>query len=546
MAARSNQSSPGARTSAPSRSRCASRSRSFSIGEPEALAPLAQRRRLEAGGARFGGDPSQCARSAAERRASKPAARTRSPRIAISPRSREARERVLEGFGQRRSRAGARAACAPESRGGSARPRARRRAPRAMRCWMSRERAARRARARCRRASTRPSATSAASAASSASPASPVSASSRSRGMPASAAREIRTATSISGSRRASSRSSRRSCGSLRRRCGGATSSTTPPPSVAPEDSLRAKPRTMKRSPGSTGSGSPSTWMRAKPGSPGTSSSAPIGARRARRSQVAASSSTETGPRRARRGRAARRARRRACARARARRASRRSGRARAARARHPGGSARSASPARPARAARSGSARRARARAARPGRSRRRSPTPSGPPSSVPVTTAPKPFAAKARSIASRGGPLRGVRGAARSRGLAQRGAQLGEPGAGLPPRPGTIGAPASGPRGQQRLDLFGGERRQLRRHQIGLGERDHAVREAEQLADREVLARLRHHALVGGDHQQHEVDPGRAGHHRAHEPLVSGHVDQRDAQAARRDRAARSRARW
>jgi hypothetical protein len=57
---------------------------------------------------------------------------------------------------------------------------------------------------------------------------------------------------------------------------------------------------------------------------------------------------------------------------------------------------------------------------------------------------------------------------------------------------------------------------------------------RAAPAAADREVLARLRHHALVGGDHEQHEVDAGRAGHHRAHEALVARHVDEAEAQPA------------
>ena len=48
-------------------------------------------------------------------------------------------------------------------------------------------------------------------------------------------------------------------------------------------------------------------------------------------------------------------------------------------------------------------------------------------------------------------------------------------------------------------------------------------------------MLARLRHHAVVGGDHQQEHVDPGRAGDHRAHEPLVPRHVHDRQPPARR-----------
>ena len=47
---------------------------------------------------------------------------------------------------------------------------------------------------------------------------------------------------------------------------------------------------------------------------------------------------------------------------------------------------------------------------------------------------------------------------------------------------------------------------------HQVGLRERDHARRDLQHLEHRQVLAGLGHHAVVGGDHQQEEVDAGRA----------------------------------
>ena len=46
------------------------------------------------------------------------------------------------------------------------------------------------------------------------------------------------------------------------------------------------------------------------------------------------------------------------------------------------------------------------------------------------------------------------------------------------------------------------------------------------ELLQDREVLLGLGHDAFVGGDDQQGEVDPRRAGDHRPHEVLVAGDV--------------------
>ena len=54
-------------------------------------------------------------------------------------------------------------------------------------------------------------------------------------------------------------------------------------------------------------------------------------------------------------------------------------------------------------------------------------------------------------------------------------------------------------------------------------LGERHEATRNAEKIDNREMLARLRHHAVIGRDRQQHEVDAGRAGKHVVHELLVA-----------------------
>ena len=49
----------------------------------------------------------------------------------------------------------------------------------------------------------------------------------------------------------------------------------------------------------------------------------------------------------------------------------------------------------------------------------------------------------------------------------------------------------------------------------------------DAEQIDDREVLARLRHHPFVRRDHQQREVDPAHAREHVLDEALVPRHVD-------------------
>ena len=59
---------------------------------------------------------------------------------------------------------------------------------------------------------------------------------------------------------------------------------------------------------------------------------------------------------------------------------------------------------------------------------------------------------------------------------------------------------------------------------------------RHAQQAADVEVLARLRHDRLVGRHDQHDEVDAADAGQHVLDEPLVAGHVDERDVDVADR----------
>ena len=46
-------------------------------------------------------------------------------------------------------------------------------------------------------------------------------------------------------------------------------------------------------------------------------------------------------------------------------------------------------------------------------------------------------------------------------------------------------------------------------------------------------MLLALRHHAVVGRDREQHQVDPVRAGQHVADEALVAGDVDHAGARA-------------
>ena len=46
----------------------------------------------------------------------------------------------------------------------------------------------------------------------------------------------------------------------------------------------------------------------------------------------------------------------------------------------------------------------------------------------------------------------------------------------------------------------------------EVGLGQRDHAVADAEQVNNGEMLQCLRHHAVIDGDDEQHEIDARRA----------------------------------
>ena len=68
----------------------------------------------------------------------------------------------------------------------------------------------------------------------------------------------------------------------------------------------------------------------------------------------------------------------------------------------------------------------------------------------------------------------------------------------------------------------------------EIGLGDDDDAARNAQQAADVEMLARLRHDGLIGRDDQEDAVNSPHAREHRSHEPFMPGHVDEGDARVA------------
>ena len=160
-----------------------------------------------------------------------------------------------------------------------------------------------------------------------------------------------------------------------------------------------------------------------------------------------------------------------------------------------------------------------ARARARRGG-SRTSSPRAAVPSHSVPVTTVPAPRIVNERSTCSRSAPARAA--ARRSRAATRSSAA----------RSSSSPSPAGAATGD---DL--GARQQLRRlrararriGEVGLRDRHHARPSRPARQHRGVLARLRHHAVVGGDDHQEQVDAGRARDHRAHEALVARHVDHR-----------------
>jgi hypothetical protein len=79
----------------------------------------------------------------------------------------------------------------------------------------------------------------------------------------------------------------------------------------------------------------------------------------------------------------------------------------------------------------------------------------------------------------------------------------------------------------GEQDLDLLAHRLAPRRVDQIDLRHRHHAAPHPEQVQDVEVLLGLRHDPVVGGDHQQHQVDAVGPRQHVADEAFVAGHVD-------------------
>ena len=72
-----------------------------------------------------------------------------------------------------------------------------------------------------------------------------------------------------------------------------------------------------------------------------------------------------------------------------------------------------------------------------------------------------------------------------------------------------------------------------QLRLEEVAAGDHEQAVADAERRERIDVLGRLRHPALVGGDDEHHRRDRADPGEHRGDEPLVPRDVDEGDLRA-------------
>ena len=64
----------------------------------------------------------------------------------------------------------------------------------------------------------------------------------------------------------------------------------------------------------------------------------------------------------------------------------------------------------------------------------------------------------------------------------------------------------------------------------QVAFGQGNDAPLDAKKIDDRQMLGRLRHDAIIGGDDEQHEIDAGRAGQHIVNKAIMSRHIDKTD----------------
>ncbi len=138
-------------------------------------------------------------------------------------------------------------------------------------------------------------------------------------------------------------------------------------------------------------------------------------------------------------------------------------------------------------------------------------------------MTTVPIPRSVKTRSTYRRAGPA-----------TSRAAHDLGHPGERcselVEPRPGLRADGDDLGSGNELACLLERDRERLLVDQVGLRHSYDTCLDAEQAQDREVLERLWARSFGRVDHEQEQVDPRRACHHRAHEALVPGHVDQRE----------------
>ena len=159
------------------------------------------------------------------------------------------------------------------------------------------------------------------------------------------------------------------------------------------------------------------------------------------------------------------------------------------------------------------------------PGTTSSTSPTLTSPATGMPVRTVPKPRTVKTRWIGRRKTPSAG-RGSVAEAIVARWARSSSTPLAGHAGDPQDRRVLEEGAPGEV-ADVLGGELHQVLVHEVDLVQGHETALHAEELHDLQVLARLGHHAVVGGDHQHDQVDPARPGGHVADEALVPGHVD-------------------
>jgi hypothetical protein len=140
------------------------------------------------------------------------------------------------------------------------------------------------------------------------------------------------------------------------------------------------------------------------------------------------------------------------------------------------------------------------------------RSPRPTAPDHSVPVTTVPAPRIVNARSTCSGGGPRVAATGQPRGHALQRASHRLD-----------ALAGPRRTGHELERLPLREQiarlRERALRRTPVHLRHGDDAAAHAQALEHAGVLDGLGHDPVVGGHRHERQVDPRRAGHHRAHE---------------------------